>query len=299
MAMNKLVFDVGGSAIKYAIMNDEAEILSKGDVPTPKDTLEQFIATLTQIYETYKRDVDGIAISMPGNIDSATGLIYTPGALLYNANINIIDRLHETIDLPISVENDGKSAALAEAWKGNLKDCDDGIVLIFGTGVGGGIIHNGKIHKGKNFFAGEFSFLMQNYKQFDFRESFAMRGSTAALVYQVAKAKHMDNQEMNGKKVFELIHEEDADTLAVFEAFCLELAGEIYNLQCILDPDKILIGGGISAQEILVEKVQEQLTKIYDHIPIPMPRAKLDVCKYRNDSNLIGALYHFKLQFSK
>lgn len=297
--MNKLVLDIGGSAIKFALMDDDAQILSKGEVPTPRDTIEHLIETILHIYESVKEDVDGIAISMPGNIDSSTGFIYTPGALLYNANTNIIDKLHEVIDLPISVENDGKSAALAEAWKGNLMGCDEGIVLILGTGIGGGIIHHGKIHKGKNFFAGEFSFLMQNFNKYDFRESFASRGSTAALVKAMAKVKCVNYEEMNGKKAFELIHQQDLEALQVFDAMTLELAGEIYNLQCILDPDKILLGGGISSQEILIEKVQEQLTKIYDHLPIPVPRANLGVCKYRNDSNLIGALYHFKLQFPK
>ncbi len=121
--MNKLVIDVGGTFIKYAIMDMEANILSKGSVPTPLDSRDHFLNVLANLFEEASDQVDGIAISLPGNIDSSIGYVYTPGALWYNANTNVAQDLRALIfdrtgkDVPVAIENDGKSAALAELWK--------------------------------------------------------------------------------------------------------------------------------------------------------------------------------------
>lgn len=296
--MKKLVLDIGGTFIKYAVMNREAEILEKGKEKTPLDTLESLVKTIKNIYRNFKGEVTGIAISMPGNIDSETGQVYTPGALAYNEGINIIEELQKYIDLPISVENDGKSAALAEVWIGNLKECNDGVVMILGTGVGGGIIKDKKIHKGKNFFAGEFSFIMGSNSEANFNNVFAMQGSTAALIKKVAKAKGINEDTLNGYEVFNLIEKTDEETLQIFNDFAKTIAIQVFNLQCVLDPEKILIGGGISKQKILLEKIKENLDEIYKEMAMfNMPQAKIDTCKYFNDSNLIGALYNYYLHF--
>lgn len=295
--MKKLVLDIGGSFIKYALMNQEAQLSEKGSRGTPLDSLEHLLDEIEAIYLMFAKDIDGIALSMPGNIDSSTGFISSPGALFYNMNVNIIEAIHSRIKLPVAVENDGKSAALAEVWKGNLSDCANGVVLILGTGIGGGIIQNHQIHKGSHFFAGEFSFIMCNDEQLEFSNAFALKASTSALIAMMASAKQLKVEELNGHQVFEWINGGDEVALKVFDQFCLNLALQIYNLQCILDPDKFLIGGGISQQPILVEKVREQLAMIYQRIPFPIPHALVETCKYFNDSNLIGALYNYYCQY--
>lgn len=295
--MKKLVLDIGGTLIKYAVMDKEAKIFQRGELPTPLDSIESLMKKITELYNSLKDEVNGIAISMPGNIDTKTGQIYSPGALAYNANVNIVDKIHEHINVPVSVENDGKSAALAEVWMGNLKNFKDGVVMILGTGIGGGIIKDRKIHKGNNFFAGEFSFILQDAKELDFNSAFALTGSTSALINEVSKKKNIDIKDLNGYKVFSMIEEKDSEVLEIFEKFTTNIAIQIYNLQCILDPEKFLIGGGISKQPILLEKIKENLEKIYEKIPFDIPHAVVDTCKHYNDSNLIGALYNYYLQF--
>lgn len=126
--MRILVIDVGDTAIKYALMNDDAQFIEKELLPTPKDTIEHFVETIGSIYDNYKDKISGIAISMPGRIDSEIGYLYTGGVLEYNADKNIVSILEKRCPVKITVENDGKCAALAEAWKGNLSDCDDGVL---------------------------------------------------------------------------------------------------------------------------------------------------------------------------
>lgn len=291
--MKKVVIDIGGTSIKYALMDMEANIYDQKETATPRDSLDSLLNVICNIYYQYE-EVDGIALSMPGNIDSDTGQIYTPGSLVYNENINIIDKLHERLKVMISVENDAKCAALAEVWKGNLKDCDDGIVLIIGTGIGGGIVHQKEAIKGKHFFAGEVSYLVCDMEEFDFKNAFALKGSTTALIQKTAVLKHMDPSVLDGKKVFELIANNDEDACLAFDEMCTYLAKEIYNLQCIFDPEKILIGGGISRQPILLTRISEKIDQLYKKIPVAIPHPCLDVCRFYNESNLIGALYHYK-----
>lgn len=295
--MKKLVFDVGASAIKYAIMDNEANMSEKGQEDTPRESLDLFLDTLKSIYEKYKGEIDGIALSLPGTIDSEKGQIYAPGGLMYNENVNLTNRIHEFTNLPVAIENDGKSAALAEVWKGNLADVDDGIVIVLGSGIGGGIIKDGKLWKGKHLFAGEFSYILQG-PDLNFMNVWALQGSTTALLMEVAKLKGMDMQQFDGRKVFQMIEEKDEDACSALHHMAGNLARGIFNLQCILDPQKVLIGGGISQQPILLEKIQEELDRIYAMIPFEIPHVQLTTCRYYNDSNLIGALYNF-LQLHK
>lgn len=289
--MKKLVFDVGASAIKYALMDQDATIYEKGKQPTPHESLDQFLAVLKDIYELYKDQIDGIALSIPGTVEAETGQIYAPGGLTYNENVNLADRLHTFADVPVYLENDGKSAALAEIWKGNLKDHQSGIVLVLGSGIGGGIVKDGSLWKGAHLFAGEFSYILGDQME-SFMDVFAMKASTTALIMQTAQRKGLDMQKLNGIKVFEMIEEGDEDACAALQFVVENLAKGIFNLQCILDPEKVLIGGGISQQPILLEKLKEEMEALYAKIPFEIPHAQIDTCRYYNDSNLIGALYH-------
>ena len=81
--------------------------------------------------------------------------------------------------------------------------------------------------------------------------------------------------------------------MEVFDEFAANLAFQIYNFQCVLDPQRVLIGGGISKRDIVIEKVKEHLNKIYEQIPVSFPTVEIDHCKFYNDSNLIGALYDY------
>ena len=293
--MKKLVFDVGGSAIKYAIMDNDAHIYERGKELTPKDSLDSFLNVLKSVYEKYQDEVYGIAISVPGTIDSSKGQIYAPGALTYNENVNLADKIHEFTDVPVTLENDGKSAALAELWKGHLQGCQAGAVIVVGSGLGGGIIQDGQLLKGQHLFAGEFSYVLFGEENEFLNNVWAMQGSTTALLMQTAKAKNIDFTDIDGIKVFEWIHQGDQQAILALQSVAKSLAKGIYNLQCILDPEKILIGGGISQQPLLLEKIQEELNHIYSQIPFTIPHAQVETCRFYNDSNLIGALYNYLL----
>ncbi|WP_160686965.1 ROK family protein [Clostridium sp. C2-6-12] len=299
--MEFLVFDVGGTAIKYSIMNERAEIIEKSSTPTPMDSIENFIKVIGEIFDNYKDRITGMAMSMPGRIDSDRGYLFTGGSLEYNTDKDIVSILQKRCPVPITIENDGKCAALAEAWLGSLKECDDGIVVILGTGVGGGIIKDKKLHKGKNFIAGEFSFIFTNNAAFESEYShiWAGQAGVAGLCLPVAKAKNLGIEEVNGLKVFEYANNGDEEVLNILDDYCHRLVLQLFNLQYIYDPEKIAIGGGISKQELLLKCIRDNVEKHYNSLKPPFMPIKPEVvtCKFYNDSNLIGALYNYLTKY--
>lgn len=183
---------------------------------------------------------------------------------------------------------------MAEVWKGSLREHDNGIVIVLGTAVGGGIVINKKIYKGKNFFAGEFSFVATNVNNASNKENqWGTISGSKALLSAAAKVKDIPIEELDGYKVFEYANNKDEDILKVLDEVTYNLAVQIFNLQCILDPEIVAIGGGISSQDILIEYIQKNMDKYHKSLKVELLKTNIVRCEFRNDANLIGALYNF------
>ena len=112
--MKILVVDIGGTSIKYACMREDMTMLTRGKIPTPKEGREELIEAIGKLYDGLP-DVEGIAISMPGIIDSAGGYCVMGGALRYNDDFYLRHSLYKRCPVKIYMENDAKCAAMAEA----------------------------------------------------------------------------------------------------------------------------------------------------------------------------------------
>lgn len=300
---NYLVLDAGGTFTKYALMDENAVILEKDKVATPSyldSTKEDYYKVLDGIFDKYKGTASGIAVSMPGMLDSQRGYCMTAGYLTYLCGTPVADELSARYGVPVTAENDGKCAALAEYWKGSLKGCDNGAVVILGTGVAGGIILNGQLYRGKNFTAGEYSYLCIDEKNFSVQDSFwGMTGSANGLCHFVANHTGKDWGEYDGLTVFAMANEGNQEVLAALKEFTDSLAVQIYNLNILLDLDIIAVGGGISQQPLLLEYLKNSIEEKAAAHPLRemspyIPKPVVTNCTYYNDSNLIGALYHYK-----
>ncbi|WP_299515366.1 ROK family protein [uncultured Rummeliibacillus sp.] len=288
------VFDVGGSAIKYALMDETGCFIEKSSLPTPKKSLAEFIDTIGDIVGEFKKSylVKGLAISIPGAVNVETGIIEGSSALPYIHGPNIKDLLQDKTELPVELENDANCAGLAEGWIGAAKDVKDYLCIVLGIGIGGAVVLDKKLRHGKNGFAGEFGYmLMEDYLGPNTGESFSSLAAVGGLIQQVAKRKGIDPDVLTGKKIFKLAENGDAEVADEIDKFMRRLAVGIYNLHFILDPEKILIGGAISHREGFVEKINETLQQMkYESEGLTV---KVERCQFGNDSNLIGALYHF------
>lgn len=293
--MNFLVFDVGGFAIKYAVMNDKTDFIEKGKIPTPLDSLGSFLSAIEVVYNRFKDRITGIALSLPGRIDSDHGYSYMGGSLKYNDCKEIVSLLQVNCPLPITIENDSKCAALAEAWMGSLSDCRDGIVITLGTAVGGGIIINRKLYKGPHFQAGEFSHIIVDHDVNDDDDPLFWRcyGGAKGLSRMVARAKNLPFEKVTGRTVFEYASQGDVEVLQILDEYCRKLVIQLINLHLIFDPERIAIGGGISSQDILFKYIYKNADIYAKYIPDGFVRPEIVRCKFGNDSNLIGALYCF------
>lgn len=292
--MNYLAIDVGGTFTKYAIISDKCKIVIKDKIPTSLESLESFIDSLEKIYEELKGkfNIEGIALSMPGIIDSENGFMYTGGNLTFISNINIINILGKRCGIKVTVENDAKCAALAEVWNGSLKECNDAIVVICGTGVGGAIIREKKVVKGSHFMAGEFSYIItESNGEYNEENILANNSGINSLLEFVSEKTNIPVEELNGEKIFSMANCGDKLVIAGLRKYVRNLAIQINNYQFILDPEKIAIGGGISVQPLFIKMIREELEKINAIYPHKVITPKVDVCKYFNDANLIGAVY--------
>ena len=290
--MRILAIDIGGTYIKYARMNEARGILSRGELPTPQSGRDELIECLSALYDA--QPADGLAIALPGIIDAENGFVAMGGALRYNDGFPLRDALQRRCPVPIVLENDAKCAALAEAADGSLKDVPNGMVLIFGTMIGGALIRDHALYRGSHFSAGEVSYLITDRDGLPTADGvWGNRCGVPRLCRLYARAKGLPEQDVDGKAFFEAVNAGDADAQDCLRRYASEIAVQIFNLQTVYDPDRFALGGGISAQPALIDAIRGRLEQLYDACPYEVRRAEVVTCRYQNDANLYGALHCF------
>ena len=302
--MKVMIFDVGGTEIKYSVMDDAMNRYESGSIPTPSDNQPHFLETLAQLYRPHRDEVDGIALSLPGFIDAEHGVVKGGGApsIIYNIGTPVGPRLAEKCGCKVWIENDGKAAAIAELQRGALQGCSNAAVFVIGTGVGGGLIVNGQLVRGRDFTAGEYSFMNTNADAWsDGKKTMACQCSTSALLdaYRVRRQLPADVP-MNGRLFFDAANAGEPEALEVLEAFCMAVDVQIYNLSVLLDLEKVAIGGGISGQPLLIETLdrvyEEKILKGHpfgEEQARSLPRPEIVPCAFHNEANQIGALVSY------
>lgn len=298
--MKVLAIDIGGTFIKYAVMDETCKMYEKGKIPTPLTGREELVEALGSLFDDFgaKDGLEGIAISMPGIIDSRNGYVSMGGALAYNNDFYLRNALHNRCpDSKIVINNDAKCAAQAEASIGALKDVKEGIVIIFGTMIGGAIVLNHRVHQGVHFSAGEVSYIISDSAADPSCETvWGNRCGTPELCRLYAQKKNLNSSEVDGIRVFGAVQAGDEDAVAVLTEFTKNIAVQIFNLQTVLDPERFAIGGGISEQPIFIEYIKRHLERMYAVSPYFVPHAEVVSCKFGNDANLLGALQCYKYE---
>lgn len=285
--------DIGGSAIKYALIDQDGNITHANKLKTPS-SLDDFINCIQRIQETFwDMPTVGIAISMPGLIDSQTGHAIHGGALSYIRDINIKELLQKACHVTIHVENDGKSAALGEHWLGNLVGVQNGVALVIGTGIAGGIIINNQLVRGHHLTAGEFSYIRTASDPKADSDFFAIEGSAILLSNTYAKIKNIPKEEMTGKLFFADIDAQVPEAVDLLADYSRKMVTQLLNLQTILDPEVITIGGGISRQTALFKQLNQDLDEIVKNFPLPLIRPTIKQSSLGNHANLLGAVKNF------
>ena len=290
-----LTIDVGGTFIKYAVVTGvrSFKINTRNKIPTPKKNHEDFLKGLAEIFKAHD-DAEGIAISMPGLIDTQRGVCISSGALNFSNGHCLAEELQKICGVPVTIENDANCAALAEVRSGSLVDVKDAFVLVFGTSIGGAFIHNRELYRGSHFCAGEIAPTFQNIgESLDEKNSYHHALSAVLFQERCAKILGMPPEEVTGEMIFDLINENDDDMLDELYRYAQAIAVKIFNLQMLFDPERFALGGGISAQQSFIDAVQDKLDEVCKASLDYLPRPQIVACKYHNDANLLGALYRY------
>lgn len=294
MKKNYLSVDIGGTNVKFAELDNAGHIIEHEKIKTQHEK-DAFLHDIDEIVAKYvKKGVKGLAFCAPGKI--AHTKIHFGGALPFLDGIDFAERYRQ-YNLPVAVINDGKASVLAENWLGSLKDMKNCVAITLGTGVGGGIIVNGQLLNGAHFQAGELSFLQLNLDKPHF-DGFA--GGYASAVQMIgAVNKKLGNYDVtHGLAAFKAINDGNEDAVEIFNEFCKRVAAIIIDIQAVGDLDAIAIGGGISAQPVVIDGINQAYDKILNENPIiknTFTRPQILDAKFKNQANLYGALYNLFL----
>ncbi|MBC5625764.1 ROK family protein [Clostridium sp. NSJ-49] len=289
--MRKIIsIDVGGTFIKYGLVDEAGNVLCKNKMETIQKTAEGFVNELCEIANLYKehKDILGIAISMPGFINNIEGIPLVCSVLRFIEGYKLQEELSLRTNLKVRIENDANCVALAEKFSGNARECEDFICITIGTGIGGGIYLNNKLIRGKQFKGGEFCYMITKDKAG--YQKLNENSSMTALIKMYKEYKNISAMEkVLGSDIFKEA-EKDEDIKAIINEWYGNIARMIYNVSSMLNPEKILIGGGVSAREELISELQNALNEIpwWKHVS-----CTIEKCKHENDAGLIGAAYNF------
>lgn len=287
--------DIGGTAIKVGVLDKEGNINSKASLEVKQDFNELLDTLVTWIEDVKKLyNIEGIAISSPGAVDSKSGIVGGASAIpcIHGPNWKVI--LGEKTGLPVSIENDANCAALAEAFNGAGKEYSSMMLIVCGTGIGGAIVKDGQIHHGKHLHGGEFGYMLMEECGNQFK-NFSEVASTMSLVRKVRS--YYDDQSWDGVKVFSEGEKGNEVCIKAIDRFYLNLAKGIFNLQYIYDPEIILLGGAISERKDFVDRINEKIDFLMKKIEIAKVKPTIAVCTHRGDANLIGAMANFKNEY--
>ena len=294
MAKRYLVLDIGGTFIKYAIMAENANFVEQGKVPANTMSEEATLKSLADVRDAVADyDYEGVAISMPGRIDTAKGWAYTGGAFTWLHDYPAAEKYGAIFGKPCTIANDGKCAAIAESWSGALADVDSGAVLVLGTGVGGGIVLNRKVWMGVSGGAGELSWLVCDFPAIHEGHAgsaiWAGKIAAGAIVPKFGLAKGLANAD--GVMLFDAYEAGDPDAKAIMDDYAVWASSGIITLQAVLDLPRYAVGGGISARPETTTLIRDAVDKLFEMHPyLPFSKPEIVTCKYGNEANLIGAL---------
>lgn len=287
-----LVFDFGGTSVKYGMfVNNELSEIKSFPTPLSWEETKNIMDDIKAEYEI-KYNIEGIAFSFPGCVDNKNGEILGASAIKYIHHFPIKKDLETHYNLPVSMENDANCAALAECWMGVAKGMKDVLFVIVGTGIGGGVIIDGKLQLGAHLFGGELGLAILGEEADGTPISLSGHGTAVRMAARYCRRKGIAEGTFSGKEVFKLAEQGDVLAAKEVELFYKYLSRGLFNMQMSIDPEVIIVGGGISANPAIVQKLEDRTNEMIS-ARVKDFTAKVVPCMYKNDANLLGAVKNF------
>ena len=303
----KYVFgvDIGGTTVKLGFFDLEGNILEKWEIPTRKDLggkyilpdIADSIADMLMTKGITKEEVAGVGVGVPGPVD-ADGVVFKAVNLGWDI-FSVSNTLSELVNLPVKAGNDANVAALGEMWKGGGQGHDDLVAVTLGTGVGGGIIVQGKLLAGATGAGGEIGHIHVEDNETDRcgcgkKGCLEQYGSATGIVRianrvlaETDEASVLRDGEITAKSVCDAAKAKDAVAVKVMEKFGEYLGRGLASIACVVNPEIFVIGGGVSkAGEMLFDYIRPNYEKYVFH---GSKNTKFALATLGNDAGIVGA----------
>ena len=287
--MAVMVLDIGGTAIKSALYN-EGTLTDIKETPTQAAQGGSHVVNrIKEIIKEYQKDYsfERIGISTAGQVDPVRGeIVYANQNIPGYMGTNLKKIMEEEFHVPTKVENDVNSAAIAESVFGVGKPYKEFVCLTYGTGVGGAIFANGKLYTGSSYCAGEFGAIVTHPEdrilgKDMFVGCYEKYASVTALVNSALR---VDASLTNGRKIFERIGEPEVKE--VVDRWILEIIYGLTTIIHMLNPECVILGGGVMEQPYVLERLREQL---YQHIMSSYHHVMIEKAALGNRAGMLGA----------
>lgn len=285
-------FDIGGTAIKYGLADGRGQFLTTGEVPTEVQTkgVDQIVAKLQGVINEYRqrREVVGVAVATAGMVEPVSGTIACAGNNFPGyTGFPLGGAITQATGLACSVANDVNAFGLGEYWLGSGRGSVGLVCLTFGTGIGGCMLFDGKLIQGSSFSAGEVG-----YQRIDGESTWEEQASVSALIKKVATAKRVPVATLDGRQIFHLAKAGDKAVVPILQDMVEAWAVGIANICYILNPDRVIVGGGIMAEQAYLEPLLREALKD-KLIPYVYDKTQVVFSTMGSKAILAGALYNF------
>lgn len=305
--MDTIGIDIGGTKIAGALVNTEGVIVREARVPTPIEDPAALVSAVVALINELRvgHDVLGAGVAMAGFIDAAqASVIY--GTNFGWKNFPLKSEIEAKLDIPVIIENDANAAGWAEYRYGAGRGFKHMVMLTLGTGVGGAVIVDGRMLRGGFGVAGELGHLRVvpdgipcGCGQNGCIESYASGTALLREARELAESGKPEGArlaelqaqvgELTGKEVYQALVEKDPGAVALLNQLASWLGQAIASLSAILDPEVVVIGGGVSAAgEMLLEPIRAAYRK-YAPAGGFRPELKLAIAEFVNDAGVVGA----------
>ena len=293
-----LGIDIGGTFIKYALMDKQYRIKDKWKIETIKyNTADEFYDYICSNIKLID-EIDVIGISAPGLIDKDSNVksYAAPNvAIMYGTNIN--DEIKKRTHKKVSSINDAKSAGLCEFEIGNAKGSKSSAFLIIGTGTGGCICDENGVVYGKDAFAGEFHNMPFVNDAIGGLAKMGDYASMTGLINIYNSKADMDEQVQYGYEVCKKYLDGNKTAELSVDEWIINIVAQLIVITVFYNPEVICIGGGISEEDWFINKVEEQYKKTcIEYLEADFITTKIDRCKYNNDANILGAIINASIK---
>lgn len=287
--MRILAIDIGGTAIKYGIVNGDYAVTQAFEIPTEAHLGGTHLPNkLINIIGDFADSIDCIGISTAGQVDSVSGKILHACDTIPNyTGVELQKPIFERFHLPIRVENDVNCAAIGEAQFGAGRGYSDFLCLTYGTGVGGALFLDGRLYTGSRFSAGEFGHIVTHKGgracTCGHKGCYEMYASTSALVNDVLAA---TGKSLTGREIFAPEHFADAGVRKVIDNWIDEVVEGLSSLIYIFNPPCIVLGGGIMGEDHVISEIDRRIRarSVHSFQSVAIRKAEL-----KNQAGMLGA----------